>query len=379
MTASTDVSVSSGRPEQPLGALWRAQATKTQERGLPSGRVAVSCPSRVGAGGLGRHLQEILDALERGGAPSECICEEPPHAAHASALGLTDALAPLTRFSPAWRMWGASVAFDRDAAHRLPTAEHLIAFNGTALEQFNVARSAGFQSLSLVAANSHLRQVVRQHTLAHRAYPGIERPWVTHLVKRNLAEYERADRIYVASRYIWESFAQEGFDDSRLSHFPLTPDPRYAPDPSPSSSSTFDILYVGSLMVHKGVALLLDAFARLPHPDMRLRLLGGWSTRGMRRLLEQACTRDPRISVGPGDPLGPLSSAQLCVHPAYEDGFAYAPAEALACGVPVIVSEDTGMRELIEPGVDGLIVPTGELAALMEAIEAVYRREALGG
>ena len=47
--------------------------------------------------------------------------------------------------------------------------------------------------------------------------------------------------------------------------------------------------------------------------------------------------------------------------------------------MPVIVSEDTGMKELIEPGVDGLIVPTGELDALTEAIDAVYRREALGG
>jgi glycosyltransferase involved in cell wall biosynthesis len=378
MTASTDVSVSSGRPEQPLGALWRAQAAKTQEKSLPSGSVAVSCPSRVGAGGLGRHLQEILDALERTGTRSECISEA-PDTAHGRVRGLTDALAPLTRFSPAWRMWTASVAFDRDAARRLPGAEHLIAFNGTALEQFKIARDAGFQSLSLMAANSHFRQLVRQHDLAHRAYPGIERPWVTHLLKRNLAEYERADRIYVASRYIWESFAQEGCDEAKLSRFPLTPDPRYVPDPTPSSSSTFDILYVGSLMVHKGVPLLLDAFTRLPHPDMRLRLLGGWSTRGMRRVIERACARDPRISVGPGDPLSPLNNARLCVHPAYEDGFAYAPAEALACAVPVIVSEDTGMKELIEPGVDGLIVPTGELDALTEAIDAVYRREALSG
>ena len=33
---------------------------------------------------------------------------------------------------------------------------------------------------------------------------------------------------------------------------------------------------------------------------------------------------------GPGDPLAHLAGASLCVHPAFEDGFAYAPAEALA-------------------------------------------------
>jgi glycosyltransferase involved in cell wall biosynthesis len=74
-----------------------------------------------------------------------------------------------------------------------------------------------------------------------------------------------------------------------------------------------------------------------------------------------------------------LHGARLYVHPAYEDGFAYAPAEALACGLPVLVSEDTGMKELIEVGTNGLVLPTGDLDALTEAIDAVYRGESLGG
>ena len=131
--------------------------------------------------------------------------------------------------------------------------------------------------------------------------------------------------------------------------------------------------------MHKGVPLLLDAFSRLAHADMRLVLVGGWKTRGMRRLLEDSRAHDPRIVVAPGDALPRLQGAGVCVHPAYEDGFAYAPAEALACGVPVIVSEDTGMKELLEPGRTGVIVPTGERDALVEALEAAYRGELLGG
>jgi glycosyltransferase involved in cell wall biosynthesis len=67
------------------------------------------------------------------------------------------------------------------------------------------------------------------------------------------------------------------------------------------------------------------------------------------------------------------------VHPSYEDGFAYAPAEALACGVPVLVTEDTGMKELLEDPRAGLVLPTGDFAALREAINAAYRGEILGG
>ncbi len=198
------------------------------------------------------------------------------------------------------------------------------------------------------------------------------------MLPRNLAEYERCDRVLVASRYIRESFLEEGFPDERLRWFPLTPHPRFDGARRPSSSATFDIVYVGSLAVHKGVPLLIDAVRRLPFTDLRLRLVGGWGTRGMRRFIEQACATDRRIVAGPGDPLPLLTNACLCVHPAFEDGFGYAPAEALAAGVPLIVSEDTGMKELIDVPSSGLVVPTGDLDALASAIEAAYRGELLG-
>ena len=151
------------------------------------------------------------------------------------------------------------------------------------------------------------------------------------------------------------------------------PDPLSTLEPS----DRFEVVYVGSLAVHKGVPLLIDAIRRLPNEDIRLRLVGGWGTPGMRRFVESARAADRRISVCPGDPLSHLRAARLCVHPAYEDGFAYAPAEALATGVPVLVSADTGMKELIDPGRDGLILPTGDLDALTETIEAAYRGEIL--
>jgi len=273
-------------------------------------------------------------------------------------------------------MWSVSVGFDSAAARLLPAAEHLISFNGTSLAQFQAARKARWSSLSLVSANSHMRRVLRQHARAHRAYP-IERPWPTRLLARNLREYAQADRVYVSSRYVWESFVEEGFPERRLSLFPLTPHPRFTGRGAHPASTTFDIVYVGGLTVHKGIPLLVDSIRRLPFADLRLVLAGGWKTRGMRRFLEASSAADPRVAVRPGDPLPHLRAARLCVHPAYEDGFAYAPAEALACGVPVIVSEDTGMKELIRAERDGLVLPTGDLVALTETIEACYRGELL--
>jgi glycosyltransferase involved in cell wall biosynthesis len=371
-------------PQGPLDARWRAAALEAQSLALPGGHVSVSCPAPFGSGGLGRHLEEIAEALQRrddGAADIFDLALEPAPSSPPQAGArprVIDVVAPLARFAPAWRMWLGSTRFDARAARLLPRGGHLIAFNGTALAQLGAARRAGLESASLMSANSHMRRVLRQHDRAHRAYP-VERPWATHLLARNLREYAAADRIHVASRYVWESFVEEGVPEERLSMFPLTPHPRFRPAEHSPAAETFDVVYVGSLQVHKGVPLLLDAFSRLAHADMRLVLVGGWKTRGMRRLLEEARARDPRIVVAPGDALARLQGAGVCVHPAYEDGFAYAPAEALACGVPVIVSEDTGMKELLEPGRTGVIVPTGERDALVETLEAAYRGDLLGG
>jgi glycosyltransferase involved in cell wall biosynthesis len=385
MTASADAPAPRLTSEGAFDESWRARAEQAQGAVLPGGSVVVTCSAPLGEGGLGRHLLELVDALGRRGEPTSCICasERAPDARVSRArLALADPtslLGPLPiPLSPGLRTRAFTVEFDNYAAPRLPPAEHLIAFNGQAVAQIRAARRAGYSSVSLVSANSHLRRVARQHALARAQYP-LEGSWATQLLRRNLAEYAAVDSIYVASEYTRDSFLEQGFADERLRRFQFTPHPRYRPAPGASAADTFSIAYVGSLSVPKGVPLLIDAFRRLPQTDLRLRLVGGWASRGMRRFIERACAEDARISHGPGDPLPHLQGAALCVHPSYEDGFAYAPVEAMACGVPVIVSEDTGMKDLIDAPRNGAIVPTGDLGALTETIEAAYRRELFGG
>ena len=345
---------------------------------MPRGSVFVSCAAPFGSGGLGAHLKEIVETLDRLGAPRRYICADDrmKDPGRRALLSRTTLMAPVARFHPGWRIWKQRVEFDAYAAARMTPAEHLIAFNRQALAQFQVARATGYRSVGLMTGSPHVRRVASQHARAYEQYP-LERSFGTHIVKRYLDEYEQADRIYVASRYTWDSFLEHGVPEDKLALFPLTPDPRYTPDPAPREAGTFNVVYAGSISVAKGVPLLIDAIAKLPHEDIRLTLIGGWKTRGMRRFIGEARARDPRIEVSPGDPLPHFRSASLCVHPTYEDGFAYAPAEALACGVPVLVSADTGMQDLVEPGRSGLILPTGDLEALAEAIDAAYRGEIL--
>jgi glycosyltransferase involved in cell wall biosynthesis len=369
-----------------VGSDWRADAKRRQLQALPDGPTVVSSTGPYGSGGLGQHLAELVEALRATGNLAGYLTPRPaPQDAGrlGVAVGLPRtarlALKASARASPGLRVLAGNVAFDIAASRRLPAdAEHLLVFNGQALRHIVVARRLGYRSVGLVSANAHLAYEARQFDRAWRQYP-IERPWAARSVPRNLAEYAAADYVHVSSRYVWESFVSEGFPEERLRLFPLVPNERFQIRRSPPSVSTFNVVYVGSLSVHKGVPLLIDAVRSLPHDDLRLVLVGGWGTRGMRRHIEAACAADPRVEVSPGDPLPHLLQAGVCVHPSYGEGCSYAPGEALACGVPLIVSANTGMNESIgEPG-QRQVVPTGDLDALAQAIDAAYRREMCSG
>ena len=61
----------------------------------------------------------------------------------------------------------------------------------------------------------------------------------------------------------------------------------------------------------------------------------------MRRHVEAAMAFDPRIRLCPGDPLPHLRRAYVLVHPSFQEGFGYAPMEALARQTPVVASIET--------------------------------------
>jgi hypothetical protein len=181
MTASAESRGDRATADAPFDARWRASGEAAQQEVLPSGRVVVSSSAPLGGGGLGRHLTEIVAARDRAQQPTVCICASTRASVsskgrsprHALGLPYLAKVLPVLRAptSPGVRMRAAMEEFDAYVAQNLPRAQHLIAFNSQALTQFRAARRAGYESVSLVSANSHLSRVTRQHALARRQYP----------------------------------------------------------------------------------------------------------------------------------------------------------------------------------------------------------------
>lgn len=270
---------------------------------------------------------------------------------------------PPLRWWPAGRVWLRHEVFDRAVARRLPPVDEVTAFMGAAEHTFRKARAMGARKLVLEMPNSHPSNVRALHARASRMHP-LESTWMGSWFQRKaLREMALADEIRTNSDYTSRSLLERGIEPSRIVRRHLGCDPRFGKvERRPHPEGLRVAVFVGSLTVFKGVPFLVDIFRRIPGDRLRLLLVGGWTDRPMRLWLQKARQADPRIGWTSGDPVPHFSTASLAVHPSWEDGWGYAPAEALAAGVPLVVSDQTGMQEL---GATGRfdVLPAGDEAA----------------
>lgn len=150
-------------------------------------------------------------------------------------------------------------------------------------------------------------------------------------------------------------------------------------------SGEVELLTVGRLEAEKNPGLLVDAFAALSraHPG-RFRLT--WVGRGpleeeVRRRAAQAGVADAidLVSYVPfGGPLLELyRRAHVFVHVSLSEGMPKVLIEALASGTPVVATDVGGVRAALDDGRAGVLVPPGDEAALVAAVERVTADAAL--
>ena len=142
------------------------------------------------------------------------------------------------------------------------------------------------------------------------------------------------------------------------------------------------VLFLGRLIPRKGADTLIEAFAQACPDSGYLVIAGPEGETGYRTHLEE-CARDCRIGdrvrfTGPlydDEKMRAMADADLFVLPSRYENFANAPAEAIACGVPVIVTESCGIRSLVQ-GRAGLVIALGT-APLAEAIRSLIHDQPL--
>jgi glycosyltransferase involved in cell wall biosynthesis len=144
------------------------------------------------------------------------------------------------------------------------------------------------------------------------------------------------------------------------------------------------LTFLGRLEQRKGACVLAEALAMtLPdHPGLEVEFVGadtrsatGSYSRTLREILAPWGERVRFAGfLGGSDRAASLRAADVVCTPSLWENFPYACLEALACGRPVIATRGSGFDEIVEDGVDGILVPPGDAAALAAAIATVARR-----
>jgi len=198
--------------------------------------------------------------------------------------------------------------------------------------------------------------------------------------ERLMEELAASDFLLAPSRIVRDSFVKRGYDHRRTATLAYGVDlHRFRPlsiEGRSPRDKPFTVICVASISPRKGHLYLLQAWKKLGLPNSELLLIGGVSLEMAPILRRYMGIR--HISKVPNSELREYyARSSVFVLPSLEDGFAVVCAEAMACGLPVITTVNTGAADIIEDQKDGFIVPIRSPDAIAEHLELLYRNDEL--
>lgn len=280
------------------------------------------------------------------------------------------------RFIPILRggLWTylAHEVFDRWAARNLFSGDIVLAWSGWALHTIRAAKKQG--AITLVHRGS--AHIVRHRELLSEEYEKLgtnEQLPSQFIMNKERQEYMEADYVSVPSLFAKRSFVRQGIPAEKivrvtygvsLEHF----------KPIPKKDEVFRVMHIGGT-VQKGTHHLIRAMAELELVTSELLLIGS-QRQYTRELLDNLQVKYRVLDHVPHLELhNTYSQSSVYVLPSIQDGFARVVSEAMACGVPVICSANTGAADIVRDGVDGFVVPAGDVEALKEKILYLYEHK----
>jgi glycosyltransferase involved in cell wall biosynthesis len=254
------------------------------------------------------------------------------------------------------------------ASRRLGTCNLVIMDGGGTGRLIKAARERGAVTV-LLAGSTHARfreRLLREERERNGvAYRSSFSPQQTDEL---CAETEQYDYIDAASEFVRQSFLQEGIPPGRMKRHAYGTDTDYF-RPGPKQDSVFRVLFPGLVGLRKGIQYLLPAFKKVARPGWELLVMGPIEGDARDLLVKY----DGTFQYSPGVPMSALRdvyvNASVMVMPSIEEGLARVIPESMACGLPVIITPNSGGEEHVTDGVEGFVVPIRDVESLAGRIE----------
>lgn len=273
------------------------------------------------------------------------------------------------------------VNFDRRVARRVRQVhpDMVYAYDGAALQTFREARKHGVTTIE-EQSSSHwrwARDFFAEEAEREPEFAGLLpnlRDSDGHLEGKE-EELQLADHVFVPSQHIKQSLSGV-IPESKIRMVPYgAPELKPWRPSSRRAHAPLEVLFVGNLGQHKGIGYLLEA----------MDLLGGLAQLTMvgSRLrpnarVDEACHRWRWIESLPHDKIMDLmQKSDVLVLPSLSDAFGLVVTEALACGLPVIITPHTGASEIIRDGREGYIVPIRRADLIAARLETLHSDRAM--
>lgn len=143
----------------------------------------------------------------------------------------------------------------------------------------------------------------------------------------------------------------------------------------------FVFIFVGRLVGDKGINELIEAFEQIHQPHVKLLLVGPYEQNldPLKEITMETIASDKRIiTTGSQRDVRPYYAlADAFVFPSYREGFPNTVLEAGAMELPSIVTNINGANEIIEEGLNGIIIPARNSVKLLDAMNVFLENKAM--
>lgn len=192
----------------------------------------------------------------------------------------------------------------------------------------------------------------------------------------------KAELLIAPTAFVRETYGRLGIPANKIRVVPHGISTAGVSGLQQTEPGAFQVAYIGGLAWQKGVHVLVEAFNRLPAGKVRLAIYGDEGAFPEYVADLRAIARHPGISfagrLDRGDLWPVLAGCDVVVVPSlwYETASLIVQ-ESFAAGVPVIASSIGALTGRVQDGVDGLLVPPGDVAALSAALEQLWQEPGL--
>ena len=254
---------------------------------------------------------------------------------------------------------------------KLPGHDLFFGYSYASLETMEVEKKRGVRTIvDQIDPGEWEVQLVNEEMARYPKWAGEPAPVPRGYFEKNLREWDCADKVVVNSSFCRKALVNQGVPEEKIFVMPLCyeGDPA-APGlnkPARNDSGPLRVLFLGQVILRKGIHYLLKAFSLLDPDKVSLDIVGtmgllpgAWGTLPPHVRYHGRATRD--------EIAGWYSQADVFILPTLSDGFAITQLMAMSYGLPVVATPCCG--DVVTDGADGFLIPPRDAEAIAGAIQ----------